>query len=145
MKYLLDTSIVSELVSKRPNEQVIKWIDGIDDQLAYLSVITLGEIKRGIEKLPESHRKKRLDNWLHEELLIRFAERVLAIDLPVMLAWGTLVARMERKGKPLPALDSLIAAIALHHDLQLVTRNVRDFAGTGVTLVNPWSGSSGNS
>ena len=145
MKYLLDTSIVSELVSKRPNEQVIKWIDGIDDQLAYLSVITLGEIKRGIEKLPESHRKKRLDNWLHEELLIRFAERVLAIDLPVMLAWGTLVARMERKGKPLPALDSFIAAIALHHDLQLVTRNVKDFAGTGVTLVNPWSGSSGNS
>ncbi len=126
MRYLLDTSVISELVSKQPNEQVITWIDGVDDQLVYLSVITIGEIKRGIEKLSESRRKNRLDNWLYEDLLIRFDDRVLAIDLPVMLTWGTLVAKLESLGRSLPAIDSLIAAIALHHDLQLVTRNEND-------------------
>ena len=139
MSYLLDTCVISELVSKQPNKQVITWIDGVDDQLVYLSVITIGEIKRGIEKLPESRRKNRLDNWLNEDLLLRFDDRVLGIDLPVMLTWGTLVARLESLGRSLPAIDSLIAAIVLHHDLQLVTRNEKDFAGTGLIIVNPWS------
>ena len=139
MSYLLDTCVISELVSKQPNKQVITWIDGVDDQLVYLSVITIGEIKRGIEKLPESRRKNRLDNWLNEDLLLRFDDRVLGIDLPVMLTWGTLVARLESLGRSLPAIDSLIAAIALHHDLQLVTRNEKDFAGAELIIVNPWS------
>ena len=138
MRYLLDTSVISELVSKQPDERVIAWIDGVDDQLVYLSVITIGEIKRGIERLPESRRKDRLDSWLNEDLLIRFADRILAIDLPVMLIWGTLVARLEGLGRSLPAVDSLIAAIALRHELQIVTRNEKDFVGTGLTIVNPW-------
>lgn len=138
MRYLLDTNVISELVSKQPNERLITWIDGIDDQLVYLSVITIGEIKRGIEKLPNSRRKRTLNHWLNEDLLIRFDDKILAIDLPVILAWGKLIAQLEGQGRALPAIDSLIAATALHHDLNLVTRNEKDFAGTGVAIVNPW-------
>ena len=139
MKYLLDTCVISELVAKNPNEQVVKWVDEVDEQLLTLSVITLGEIRRGIEKLPESKRKQRLNEWLAEDLLIRFDEKILSIDTAVMLTRGAMVARMESQGRSMPAIDSLIAAIAGHYDLQLVTRNEKDFAGSGVTVVNPWN------
>ena len=139
MKYLLDTCVISELIAKKPNEQLIAWIDAVDDQLMCLSVITLGEIKRGIEKLPESQRKQTLNDWLTGDLLIRFDDKILPIDTADILTWGELVARVERQGRSLPALDSLIAAIAHHHNLQLVTRNEKDFAGTGLTVVNPWN------
>ena len=138
MKYLLDTCVISELIAKKPNEQVVEWIDAVDDRLMCLSVITVGEIKRGIEKLPESLRKQTLDDWLTGDLLLRFDDKILPIDTPVIFTWGELVARVERQGRSLPAFDSLIAAIAQHHNLLLVTRNEKDFAGTGVTVVNPW-------
>ena len=138
MSYLLDTNVISELVSKRPNDRVIRWIDSVDDQRVFLSVITIGEIKRGIEKLSESQRKDNLNNWLDGDLLMRFDGRILTVDLPVILTWGGLVARMEKLGRSLPAIDSLIAAIVLNHDLTLVTRNEKDFAGTGVAALNPW-------
>ena len=138
MKYLFDTTVISELVSKQPNEHVITWIDGVDDRLVYLSVITIGEIKRGIEKLPNSQRTHTLNNWLNEELLIRFDGKILTIDIPVILTWGKLVAKLGNQGRALPAIDSLIAATALHHDLRLVTRNEKDFEGTGVVVINPW-------
>ena len=138
MKYLLDTCVISELIAKKPNPRVVNWIDRIDDQLISLSVITIGEVKRGIEKLPQSDRKEKLNNWLSDELLIRFDQRILGIDLPVMLKWGELVAELEGKGRSLPAIDSLIATITLTHDLKLVTRNERDFVGTGVAIMNPW-------
>jgi len=104
----------------------------------YLPVITLGEIKRGVEKLPDSHRKERLNQWLNEDLLARFQGRIASIDTSVMLAWGKLVASLEANGRTLPAMDSLIASIALHGDFTLVTRNERDFDGTGVKILNPW-------
>ena len=138
MRYLLDTCAISELVAKRPNPDVVQWIDSLDDGQVYLSVITLGEIKRGVEKLPDSARKDRLNDWLNDDLLIRFQGRILAIDAPVMLVWGALTARLERQRRTLPAMDSLIAAIALHGGYHLVTRNERDFAGTGIDLINPW-------
>ena len=138
MKYLLDTNVISELVAGQPNEQVIAWIDGIDDQLVYLSVITIGEIKRGIEKLPNSRRKRRLNQWLNEALLIRFDDKILSIDIPVMVTWGKLIAKLESRGRMLPAVDSLIAATALHHGLHLVTRNEEDFDGLDVMGINPW-------
>lgn len=135
MRYLLDTCVISELIAKQPNPQVGRWIDETDEERLYLSVITIGEIKRGVEKLPESHRKTRLKGWLDDDLLIRFQGRILSIDTPVMLVWGKLAARI---GRSLPAMDSLIAAIALSHNLHLVTRNEKDFAETGVEIVNPW-------
>lgn len=138
MSYLLDTCVISELISRAPNPAVVGWLDAQDEHQLFLSVITLGEIQRGIGRLPASRRRDELDGWLHRDLLTRFAGRLAAIDAEVMLAWGTLVAALEAQGRTLPAMDSLIAATALHNDLSLVTRNERDFDGTGVAVVNPW-------
>ncbi len=138
MRYLLDTCVISELVSKKPETAVIDWIDGIDDEYFYLSVITIGEIKKGIEKLPDSERKELLASWLEEDLLSRFQGRILSFETAVMLTWGSLTAKLEQEGKKLAAIDSLIAAIALTNNLTLVTRNIADFQNTGVSLLNPW-------
>lgn len=139
MKYLLDTNIISELVAKQPAVKVIDWLDHTDDSLIYLSVITIGEIKKGIERLPDSTRKTALRTWLTDELLVRFQGRILTVDLMVMLTWGELTAALEQKGRKLPAMDSLVAAIARQGPFILVTRNEADFADTGVTILNPWT------
>lgn len=138
MKYLLDTNVISELMAKQPVAQVVTWIDSIDDTQSYLSVLTIGEIKKGIEKLPDSAHKERLQAWLSDDLIVRFSQRILTIDVNVMLKWGNLVARLEMQGRKLPAMDSLIAAVAIHGQLTLATRNVNDFRDTGVALINPW-------
>ena len=139
MRYLLDTCVISELVARQPNPRVVAWVDAVEESRLYLSVVTIGEIRRGIAKLPDSPRKERLNRWLEEDLLLRFSGRIVPIDVGVMLTWGELVARLERTGRVLPAMDSLVAAIALHGEFTLVTRNVRDFEGTGVQIVNPWA------
>ena len=138
MKYLLDTCAISELVAKQPSEIVIDWIDNIDQESVYLSVITIGEIRKGIEKLPDSKRKVNLQQWLNDELRIRFRGKILAIDTDVMLVWGELTGRLESEGKKMPAMDSLIAAIAIHNNCSLVTRNENDFKYAGLNIVNPW-------
>jgi len=116
----------------------MEWLSNLDDQQIHLSVITIGEIKKGIEKLPDSLRKETLRNWLEDDLLTRFRSRILPIDLGVMLVWGQLTASLNKKGRTLPAMDSLMAALALHSHLHLATRNEDDFKGTGVTIINPW-------
>jgi tRNA(fMet)-specific endonuclease VapC len=138
MTFLLDTCVISELVAKQPNLHVVQWVDSIDEDKLFLSAITIGEIKRGIEKLADSNRKSALAEWLEGDLLIRFTDRILPIDIPVMLVWGQLTANLEKQGKRIPAIDSLIAAICLQGRLDLVTRNERDFAHSGVAVVNPW-------
>ncbi len=140
MRYLLDTCVISELVAQQPDAKVREWIDQVDEERLALSVITIGEIKRGIAKLPASRKRRDLERWLEEELLKRFQGRILAIDTEVMLIWGELVGRLEQSGRSLPAMDSLVAASARRHQLRLVTRNERDFLGTGVEVVNPWGG-----
>ncbi|HZD57790.1 MAG TPA: type II toxin-antitoxin system VapC family toxin [Anaerolineales bacterium] len=139
MSYILDTNVISELVAAQPDENVAHWIDSVDPERVFLSVITIGELKRGIEKLPDSRRKEQLERWLNEDLLVRFQDHLLAIDVDVMLAWGDLVARLEAVGKPMPAIDSLIAASAAQSDFTLVTRNVADFAHAGISVFNPWT------
>ena len=139
MKYLLDTNVVSELVAKKPNTHILEWLDSLDPNSVYLSVITLGELSKGIERLPDSERKDSLRTWLHDDLPMRFSGHVLVLDAEVMLVWGELMARLERIGRPLPAIDSLIAALVLHHHCALVTRNESDFKDTGVTIVNRWN------
>lgn len=138
MRYLLDTNVISELVARRPNERVVRWIDGLDPNSVYLSVITIGEIRKGIEKMPDSQRKDALQEWLTDSLLVRFDGRIQDISVDVMLTWGALTARLESKGKKMPALDSLIAALALHNDFTLATRNEDDFEGAGARIINPW-------
>lgn len=138
MNYLLDTCVISELIAKRPSPQVVAWVDSVEEMCLHLSVITLGEIQKGIEKLPDSGRKNQLEAWLNQELLPRFTRRILPIDIHVMLRWGKLSAALEKAGTPTSAIDSLIAATALHHNLILVTRNEADFAHTGVEILDPW-------
>jgi predicted nucleic acid-binding protein len=138
MTFLLDTCVISELVAKQPNLRVVQWVDSIDEGKLFLSVITVGEIKRGIERLADSSRKSALAEWLEGDLLIRFTDRILPIDVQVMLVWGQLIADLEKQGRRMPAIDSLIAATCLQGGLDLVTRNESDFAHSGVTVVNPW-------
>jgi predicted nucleic acid-binding protein len=138
MKYLLDTCVISELVAKQPRPSVVEFVDALDPDDVVLSVITIGEITKGIEKLPKSKRKQELLTWLREDLLIRFDGKMLALDAEVLVVWGTLTARLEASGRIIPAMDSLIAATVLAQQATLVTRNVDDFAGTGVEIINPW-------
>jgi len=139
VRYLLDTNVISELVAREPDPAVVEWIEALDQTAVYLSVITIGEIHRGIERLPESAKRDRLRAWLTGDLLVRFSDRIVDIDVGVMMAWGSMAARLTREGRPLSAMDSLIAAQAIHHGYSLVTRNESDFRDTGVTVVNPWS------
>lgn len=138
MNYLLDTNVISELIAARPDVGVAQWVDSLEPSSVYLSVITIGELRKGIEKLPDSKRKTTLCDWLNNDLLSRFRNRILSLDVEVMLTWGVLAGRREREGKPLAAMDSMIAALALHHQCCLVTRNEADFRETGVRIVNPW-------
>jgi tRNA(fMet)-specific endonuclease VapC len=138
MKYLLDTCVVSELVAKQPNPRVLEWIDSIDPDGVYLSVITIGEITKGIEKLPQSKRKLELSDWMENEFLVRFQDKIVVLDVGILVYWGNMSARLESKGRTLPVMDSLIAASVLEKKLVLATRNEADFEGTDVEIVNPW-------
>lgn len=138
MRYLLDTSVISEFRKPQPNPQVVAWLNSVDQESIYLSVVTIGELKRGIDRLGDEARRRALQTWLVDDLLVRFAQRVAILDVPVLLAWGSLLARLERAGKTIPAVDGLIAATALQGSFVLVTRNVSDFQHAGLQLFNPW-------
>lgn len=140
MTYLLDTCVLSEFTRRRPDQQVVHWLSTTDEDALFLSVLTIGEIQHGIERLDDSPRKSELRAWLMDELLPRFRGRVLPLDVQTLLVWGELTARLERQGRPLPVVDGLLAATALAHDLILVTRNHTDFALTGVRIFSPWEG-----
>lgn len=139
MKYLLDTNVISELISKNANRRVLDWIDSIDPENVFLSSITIGELCKSVERIPESIKKTSLVNWLHNDLMLRFNGRILSIDAQVMLTWGKIVANLEKSGKTIPAIDSIILALAAHNHCILVTRNADDFKGTGIRIINPWN------
>lgn len=136
MSYLVDTNVISELTRPKPDQSVAAWFEEVADEALHLSVLTLGELRRGVEKLPVGKRKERLRSWLEHELPAWFGERLLPVDAAVADTWGRLQATTERT---LPAVDSLLAATALHHHLRLVTRNTTDFDVAGLETVDPWS------
>lgn len=137
MSYLVDTNVISELTRPKPAPAVAAWFEEVADEALHLSVLTLGELRRGVEKLPAGKRKEKLRYWLEQELPAWFGTRLLQIDPAVADTWGRLQAGADRT---LPAVDSLIAATALHHHLRLVTRNTMDFDVAGLETINPWSG-----
>jgi len=137
--FLLDTNVISELLKPEPEAKVVRWIEETDESILFLSVITIGEIRKGIERLAPGSRRGRLESWLKIDLRARFRNRILPVDESVAERWGALSAAAAAKGKPLPVIDGLLAATAVHHDLMFVTRNVRDVAGTSVSTLNPWS------
>jgi toxin FitB len=136
--FLLDTNCISELVRVKPDPRVLQWIDAADESLLCLSVLTLGEIRKGVAGLPQSKRRTQLETWLELELRSRFSGRILNIEADVADRWGLLAAEAKRKGRTLSAIDGLLAATALHHNLTIVSRNIGDFAGTPVPILNPW-------
>jgi hypothetical protein len=136
LSYLIDTNVLSELRRKTPDPAVVEWFSKRPGSVLYLSVLTLGEIRKGIESVTDVQRKAALVDWLETDLPVFFAGRILSVDGPVADRWGRMVAAA---GQPLPAIDSLLAATAVEHDLVLVTRNVKDFSGLPVQIFNPWS------
>lgn len=142
MKYLLDTNVVSEWVKPRPEPRVVGWLAGVDEDRVYLSVVTVAEIRHGIERLQPGRRRTRLDAWLREDLPLRFEGRLLGIDAVVADAWGAIVARRDRSGRPIGVMDAFVAATAEVHALTLVTRNASDFASAVTAVFDPWTHSS---
>ena len=135
MSYLIDTNVLSELRNRKANANVVAWMQARPRQSLYLSVLSLGEIRKGIESVADPAFRQALSDWLEVELPNYFTARLLGIDAQVADRWGRVQAAARRT---LPAIDGLLAATALQHGLTLVTRNVKDFAGLGLPLINPW-------
>lgn len=135
MSYLIDTNVISELTKNKPNKKVVDWFKDIPDHELHISVITLGEIRKGVIRINDDKKKEKIRSWLDHELVDWFRDRILPIDAQVANKWGVLQASLDRT---LPAIDSLIAATAMHSDLILVTRNTKDFEITGMEVINPF-------
>ena len=136
--FLLDTNCISELVRLKPEPRVIGWMEAVNEALLYLSVLTLGEIRKGVAGLAQGKRRTHLETWLQVELRARFSGRILSIDEAVAGRWGLLAAEAKRKGRTLSTVDGLLAATALCHNLTVVSRNVDDYMNTQVQVLNPW-------
>lgn len=137
MRYLLDTCVISELVKPKPEPAVLAWIGSQPEERLFLSVLTLGEIEKGIAKLQDPKRVLKLQEWL-EELQNRFEGRWLEVTREVARRWGRIQGESEKLGRQTPVIDGLLAASALSYDCWFVTRNVQDVATSGVKIVNPW-------
>lgn len=138
MAYLLDTCTISEMVSVKPNAKVLEWFESQSEKTLYLSIITIGEIEKGIYQLAQSKKRLRLETWLFDELVPSFQSRLLEIDRKLMTTWAKMLAELKTKGMIRQSFDSLIEATALHHQLILVTRNVKNFQQSKATILNPW-------
>jgi predicted nucleic acid-binding protein len=138
MNFLLDTNVISEWVKPQPDRNVVSWLAEVDEDRVLVSVITFAEIRHGIELMSAGRRRARLIQWLTEELPLRFEDRVLAIDPPVADAWGVIMARSQKAGLSLGAMDAFVAATAEARGLTLVTRNIKDFGHVGISLLDPW-------
>lgn len=139
MRYLLDTCVLSEPLKKNPERRVMEWLSRQDEASLFLSVITLGELRKGICRLEASPRRRNLERWIDQDLASRFLGRILPIDQDVAHRWGEMTAEVEACGRTLPVLDALIAATSLLFGLTLVTRNTEDMRASKACLLDPWS------
>ena len=139
--YLLDTNVVSEYSrTSPPDVRVKEWVDAQNEDTLYLSVLTLGEIRKGTDLLPPGRKRTHLEKWIDVDLTTRFANRLLLVNLPIAEIWGAMSAEAQLKGIAMPIIDGLIAATAKHHGLTIVTRNEKDFRVWGIPVINPWTG-----
>jgi predicted nucleic acid-binding protein len=136
--YLLDTNVPSEFSRDRPDPRVVEWLKTQPATTLFLSAVTIGEIRRGLILLPAGRRRSELETWFHTNLLVWFRNRILPVTDAVADRWGVLDGQCQLRGTPLNTADGMIAATAIEHRLTLVTRNVKDFAGLGVDIFNPW-------
>ncbi|TIU84827.1 MAG: type II toxin-antitoxin system VapC family toxin [Mesorhizobium sp.] len=139
MRLLLDTNVLSEVTRPSPNARVLNWLDGLDEDRSFISVVSIAEIRRGVALMDEGHKREALAEWLARDLPQRFEQRVLSVDESVALAWGDLMGLAKRSGRGLSSMDGLIAATAVAAELILATRNTKDFEGFGIQLFDPWS------
>jgi predicted nucleic acid-binding protein len=139
VNFLLDTNVVSEWTRPRPDAGGVTWLAELDEDRAFISVITLAELRHGIERMPAGARKARLDEWLVNQLPLRFEGRVLVVDTEIAGAWGCMMALGQSRGRPPGPMDAFMAATAQRHGLTLVTRNVPDFDALGIDIFNPWT------
>ena len=136
--FLLDTNVISELIKTKPDGKIISWFQKTDENLFHLSVVTLGEIRKGVSALPNAKRRVTIEAWLEKDLHNRFEGRILPISEAIADRWGALAGQALIKKKQIPVIDGLLAATAIHHNLTFVTRNTKDVGDTGVTIFNPW-------
>jgi toxin FitB len=137
--FLLDTNVISEPLRPKPEGRVIDWIESIDEEILYLSVLTLGEIRKGVELMADSTRRSRIQRWLISDLVMRFSGRILPVDLPAADRWGRFAGSSAARKSPLPVIDALLAATAAEHDLTLVSHDTRHFEQLGLPVFNPWT------
>ena len=138
MNYLLDTCVISELIKQKPSSKVLKWLHSCQDENLFLSSLTIGEIQKGISKLPDSRKRNKLQEWMDTELIRRFDKKILEIDFKVAQKWGEIQASSEIVGTKMPVIDSLIASIGIVHNMTVVTRDTSGMKNSGVRLFNPW-------
>ena len=138
MRVLLDTNVLSELRKPNPNGDVVRRVSAVPRGNAFMASITLGEIVRGVHRMPLGRKRLEYEQWL-DDLEAGFADRILPFDREAARAWGILTAASAARGRSLPVEDSQIAAIARHHDLTVVTRNTADFSSAGIRVINPWT------
>jgi len=139
MNYLLDTCIISEVIRPKPSKNVIGWLREQDENNLYISVLTLGEIHKGIEKIQDINRKRKIHLWVEQDLRDRFRDRILPINTHVAMIWGQIQGQAEQSGRGMPTIDGLIAATGLAYNMVVVTRNVSDMKASGVALHDPWN------
>jgi predicted nucleic acid-binding protein len=138
VRLLLDTNVLSEVTKPSPDANVLGWLDRLDEDRTFISVVSIAEIRRGVALMDEGRRRDSLTEWLARELPQRFEQRVLPVDEAVALAWGDLLGVAKRRGRGLSSMDGLIGATAIAQSLTLATRNIKDFDGFGIDLYNPW-------
>jgi len=139
VRLLLDTNVLSEVTRPAPHARVLDWLDGLDEDRSFISVVSIAEIRRGVALMDEGRKREALAEWLARDLSQRFEQRVLPVDEPVAFAWGDLMGLAKRRGRGLSSMDGLIAATAIAQQLTLATRNTRDFEGFGIELFDPWT------
>ncbi|PDT10334.1 type II toxin-antitoxin system VapC family toxin [Rhizobium sp. M1] len=138
MRLLLDTNVLSEVTKPTPDMRVLAWLDKLDEDRSFISIVSIAEIRRGVALMDNGRKRDALAEWLARDLPQRFERRIIPVDEPVALSWGDLMGRAKRSGRGLLSMDGLIAATAIAHDLILATRNTRDFEGFGIELIDPW-------
>lgn len=138
MRLLLDTNVLSEVTKPRPEGRVLEWLNELDEDRSFISVVSIAEIRRGVVLMDSGRKRDALDEWLTSDLPHRFEHRVLPVEERVALAWGDLMGDAKWNGRGLSSMDGLIAATAIAHDLALATRNIKDFEGFGIHLIDPW-------
>ncbi len=138
MNFLLDTNVISEWTKARPNPGVVDWLAEADEDRIFISAVTIAEIRYGIDRLAPGKRRDHLNSWLTDDLPARFEDRILPVDAHVGDYWGRVMARGQAAGRPVGIMDAFIAATAQRHDMNLVTRNIADFTGLSLSLINPW-------